>query len=170
MTVAWKRWARPVEGATVDLCDWQDNRCAWCGHSNVTRGLVRDHCHLTGLVRGYLCSGCNSREGSGSESVWGGWRAGDNPANALGQYEIYRNHLGETPLSPQGALQYYSPDELAAWFALLPEALSQGRPWPAEAPWINTALARREAAYAQMREALDSRFGEILRSANWGAA
>lgn len=159
MTAAWKSWRRPSEGEVIDLFDWQDDRCAWCGYSNGDRRLVRDHCHFTGLVRGYLCSGCNSQEGWADDSVWGAWRSGDNPAHALGHWEIYRNHMGVTPISPQGALNYYSHHERLAWFALIPQALSDGAPWPEDAPWIDTAVARREAGHEQVRAALDDIFG-----------
>jgi Recombination endonuclease VII. len=39
---------------------WQDGRCALCGRR---RDLVQDHDHATGLVRGWLCVGCNTKEG-----------------------------------------------------------------------------------------------------------
>ena len=35
-------------------------RCAVCGYQ--VRGLIEDHDHRTGLVRGYLCASCNRRE------------------------------------------------------------------------------------------------------------
>lgn len=38
----------------------QDGRCASCGDLLDARGLVVDHCHATGMVRGLLCNGCNS--------------------------------------------------------------------------------------------------------------
>lgn len=43
------------------LARWQDGRCAICGK---TRDLVCDHDHTTGLVRGWLCHSCNTREGT----------------------------------------------------------------------------------------------------------
>lgn len=39
---------------------WQADRCAICGRLNAR---VEDHCHRTGLFRGYLCRSCNTREG-----------------------------------------------------------------------------------------------------------
>ncbi|WP_392838782.1 endonuclease domain-containing protein [Streptomyces sp. LN500] len=46
----------------VQLENWQDRRCAICGR--VSAGLVEDHDHQSGLVRGWLCHGCNVQEGS----------------------------------------------------------------------------------------------------------
>jgi hypothetical protein len=57
-------WPTPgggLVGAHTDaLIRWQAGRCAICGH---TRALVEDHDHVTGMVRGYLCTGCNIQEG-----------------------------------------------------------------------------------------------------------
>lgn len=39
---------------------WQAGRCAICGYPGAE---VEDHCHRTGLFRGYLCRGCNTQEG-----------------------------------------------------------------------------------------------------------
>ena len=36
-------------------------RCAICGQQPLR--LIDDHCHDTGLIRGYLCQSCNVREG-----------------------------------------------------------------------------------------------------------
>lgn len=52
--------ASPEIRATAFLNHWQNGRCAICGHR---RELVEDHDHVTGLVRGYLCRGCNTQEG-----------------------------------------------------------------------------------------------------------
>ena len=55
------------------LIEWQAGRCAICGdHCR----LVEDHDHTTGMTRGYLCSSCNTREGTyrGSATVFGKYR------------------------------------------------------------------------------------------------
>lgn len=44
------------------LRDWHAGRCAICGTSP-HEGTVEDHDHITGLVRGRLCRGCNTSEG-----------------------------------------------------------------------------------------------------------
>lgn len=149
----WRSWPLPEAG--TDLWEWQDGRCAWCGYDR--ESLVVDHCHMTGLVRGLLCRGCNTRESSSWLPAWEKWRNGDNPAWALRWFEIYRNQLGATPYSVQSALQWYNPEEREAWFILSVRHLRAGRmKWPTDAPWIDTAVERKEAANAQMREAMSS--------------
>lgn len=44
------------------LRTWQAGRCAVCGETS--RRMVCDHDHVTGLVRGWLCVSCNTREGN----------------------------------------------------------------------------------------------------------
>jgi hypothetical protein len=45
----------------------QQNRCAICGYEH-SRGLVIDHCHETGKVRGLLCQPCNMLLGAAKDS------------------------------------------------------------------------------------------------------
>lgn len=90
-------WPLPpaIEDADqYDMKDWQAGRCAIC--DTVPRGisrkdnLVLDHDHASGLVRGYLCRGCNNLEGSGGPHprfVY--WRNGWNPATIMGVVEQY---------------------------------------------------------------------------------
>ena len=48
----------------------QDNRCLLCGTGyNILRGLVIDHDHETGEIRGALCSACNTGLGLFRDSV-----------------------------------------------------------------------------------------------------
>jgi len=42
------------------VLEWQAGRCALCGDD---RGLIRDHDHVTGSMRGGLCRSCNTHEG-----------------------------------------------------------------------------------------------------------
>lgn len=58
-------------GITLDefnlLMDSQDNKCAICGYSDLSRKQffpIVDHCHKGGKVRGILCSNCNFGLGS----------------------------------------------------------------------------------------------------------
>jgi hypothetical protein len=55
--------SRPAPAAPLtssdDLRDWQCGRCAICGCHNRDDRLVLDHDHASGLVRGWLCQGCN---------------------------------------------------------------------------------------------------------------
>lgn len=54
------------KGITPERLDWmfrwQGGRCAICGkpQSKSTKKLAIDHCHRTGVVRGLLCTGCNT--------------------------------------------------------------------------------------------------------------
>lgn len=60
---------------------WHRGSCAACDGGG---DLVLDHDHKTGLVRGYLCRSCNSREPHAeSGSVLGRYRE-RNPASILG--------------------------------------------------------------------------------------
>lgn len=165
MIAAWTRWPLPPAG--TDMWEWQDGRCAWCGHEDPVRRLDADHCHMTGLVRGYLCRACNINESVSFDPAWDEWREGDNPAFALKHFEVYRNNFGATPISSQGALHWYSHSERMAWFELIVPHMEAGAPWPTDAPWLDTAIARRDAAYAQVNEA----FTQMLSDAfNKGAA
>jgi hypothetical protein len=47
--------------ATEALRRWQAGACAMCSASGGR--LLIDHCHRTGLVRGLLCTSCNTAEG-----------------------------------------------------------------------------------------------------------
>jgi Recombination endonuclease VII len=47
-----------------DLLLSQHGKCAICKRPSYTKkGLVVDHCHRTGAIRGILCSRCNSALG-----------------------------------------------------------------------------------------------------------
>lgn len=69
------------------LAEWQADRCAICGAETD----CLDHDHRTGMIRGYLCQGCNTAEGMGHaepESVFTRYRD-RNPANILGIHLRY---------------------------------------------------------------------------------
>ncbi len=71
------------------LADWHAGRCAICGG----RKDFLDHSHQTGMVRGWLCRGCNIGEGFG-----------DYPG---GRFERYRE---KNPASILGiGIRYYDP-------------------------------------------------------------
>jgi hypothetical protein len=49
----------------------QENRCAICGKhgDECTGGLVLDHCHATGKLRGMLCPSCNTMLGFAGDNL-----------------------------------------------------------------------------------------------------
>ena len=72
---------------------WQDGRCALCGFRD---SLVKDHCHVSGLVRGFLCPSCNVTEGKSDHNL-APWRSGATPAALMGIEEVYINPATGTP-------------------------------------------------------------------------
>lgn len=56
------------EALWVLFRDWHQNRCAICGGSPAAE-LLRDHGHISGLIRGLLCRRCNVLEGKGQSPV-----------------------------------------------------------------------------------------------------
>jgi hypothetical protein len=92
-----ERW-EPLIGkyaAGMVMLDWQAGRCAVCGRWADDR-LVEDHDHQTGLVRGYLCRSCNTREGMNPTDEYRVWREyrQRNPATMCGTVERYWNSWG----------------------------------------------------------------------------
>lgn len=93
-TPAFMSWPVPTHPASVR--QWQAGRCAMCGYD--TPGIVEDHCHTTGKVRGMLCRGCNATEANSVAPVWKMWRAGMNPARLLGEDRIYYSPITGEPV------------------------------------------------------------------------
>lgn len=55
---------RPSVVLLDELKEAQGGCCAICRtHESSAGKLVLDHCHATGIVRGFLCHGCNVRAG-----------------------------------------------------------------------------------------------------------
>lgn len=156
MSAAWKSW--PLPDGDVDMYAWQAGRCAICGIENDrfhSRTMARDHCHETGLVRGYLCSPCNTGEASDD---WDEWRNGDHVAQALGHFEVYQNQFRATPLSPTSALSWFTRDEQFAWWAEVETSVKAGGRLPSEAPWTDEAKSRRDLMYADAKAQIDTLF------------
>uniref|UniRef100_UPI003F4990E4 endonuclease domain-containing protein n=1 Tax=Streptomyces sp. CA-136453 TaxID=3240050 RepID=UPI003F4990E4 len=89
------------------LATWQDGRCAVCGETG--HRLVLDHDHATGLVRGWLCTSCNTREGTavGPGSVFALYRKRP-PTAILGLTIRYRDPL-------TGQLAAPAPPRIDGW-------------------------------------------------------
>lgn len=108
-------WDPPAPGQW--WWEWQGDRCANCGYG---RGaLVTDHCHRTGLDRGYLCRPCNTMEGRGAGRRWQLYRArppsvicgGTHPYEGWGARgpEPWVVHvLGPVPSTPPARAEYLS--------------------------------------------------------------
>ena len=76
----------PHLSATQALRRWQAGACAMC--SAFPKRLLVDHCHRTGLVRGLLCTSCNTAEGLGNSPAFAAYRERP-PAVILGVEEQY---------------------------------------------------------------------------------
>lgn len=62
----------PHLSATQAIRRWQAGACAMC--SATPERLLVDHCHRTGLVRGLLCTSCNTAEGLTSSPAFAAYR------------------------------------------------------------------------------------------------
>lgn len=72
--------------AAQALRRWQAEACAMC--SALPRRLLVDHCHDSGLIRGLLCTSCNTAEGMQSAPAFVAYRERP-PAAMLGIEEQY---------------------------------------------------------------------------------
>lgn len=95
----------PFHGKGGDWCDeeihsrsalraWHEGRCAFC-NTLAAESLVEDHDHDTGLVRGFLCRRCNSREGFTTYETAGPFAKyrERTPSIILGLQRLYRHPL-----------------------------------------------------------------------------
>lgn len=83
-------WSWPVV-AGMSMEEFQQGRCAACG---ITKYLVWDHDHFTGIGRGQLCRNCNVQEGSSNQRRVRLYRKRP-PAAILGEYTRYESSYGE---------------------------------------------------------------------------
>jgi hypothetical protein len=145
MTPAWKS----SDLAPVGVLDWHASTCAMCGE---TRRTVLDHCHATGLVRGYLCRRCNAAETNSTAEHWQAWRAWDNPARALNSPVTYEEGWGfdATPLHPGVPLSYADDTERRAWWAEQVAAAERGDDWPTAYISSPAAVQRHEDEWQRM--------------------
>lgn len=102
-------WPLPAEAGTYEpesnagylaLILWQGDRCAICGLAVGGGYLVDDHDHVSALVRGFLCRGCNTREGihRGPSGTFAKYRE-RHPASMLGVRFTYWS-----PVTGEGVL------------------------------------------------------------------
>ena len=54
----------------ISMLENQNYVCAICGGIDKNKRLAVDHCHVTGKVRGLLCSPCNLGLGSFRDSIY----------------------------------------------------------------------------------------------------
>lgn len=57
------RWFNLSSEEFDELRALADYRCEICSKEEVDKNLCVDHCHSTGVIRGYLCKQCNSAIG-----------------------------------------------------------------------------------------------------------
>lgn len=98
-----EREVPPHLSAAQALRRWQAGACAMC--SARPERLLVDHCHRSGLIRGLLCTSCNTAEGLQSAPSFDAYRERP-PAVMLGVEEQYGTPWGET-IAPSDA----SPEE-----------------------------------------------------------
>lgn len=81
----------PACGSPDDLLAAQGNRCAVCAvdFNEPNIRMMLDHCHFCGLVRGWLCNGCNVRESSSTDADIVAYRSMP-PASLAGLSVLYR--------------------------------------------------------------------------------
>jgi hypothetical protein len=65
---------------------WHNGRCGICGEISSGNGLVRDHDHQTGLIRGLLCDPCNRLEGTSTSLLFDNYR--QRPPSLILQIEV----------------------------------------------------------------------------------
>ncbi|MPV50074.1 hypothetical protein GCG21_08655 [Pseudactinotalea sp. HY160] len=123
----WRYWEPPAHGET--FWNWSGNRCAMCGDCYAT---VTDHCHMTGLIRGRLCTSCNIREARSDHGRWQAWRDGENPAFRHGFAVVYYSPFSGTVLSPHSKLLLLTPEKRQEWWDEQAHRASMGQPWPTE--------------------------------------
>lgn len=90
-----RSWRVRVGALNPQTGVWWDEPgvCSVCGPSKRNPNLrdeelVRDHCHYTGLARGWLCRSCNVIEGKNNGALWQLWRL-TAPWLAVGQRWLY---------------------------------------------------------------------------------
>lgn len=68
------------------LEQWHNGRCAICGEDPPQGGLVRDHDHVSGTIRGLLCQSCNITEARSPSMLFVNYRR--RPPSAILAIEV----------------------------------------------------------------------------------
>lgn len=92
----------PHLSATQALRRWQAGMCALC--SARPERLLVDHCHRSGLIRGLLCTSCNTAEGLRDAPSFVAYRSRP-PAVLLGMEEQYGSAWDGFALTPTGQIE-----------------------------------------------------------------
>jgi len=76
--LAWRNHSRHLN-PEVGLWWNKNGICSVCGPSVRNpefrqHPIYQDHCHSTGLARGWLCGSCNVTEGQNNNALWHLWR------------------------------------------------------------------------------------------------
>ena len=110
----------PSPAPPRDSAGWIDiagvcSMCAdgWTG-SKGGGSMVVDHCHVTGFMRGWLCSSCNALEASGVGQRWAEWRTSAPWLKDRARYSAYVDYsevlsppeLAELPIAELLSLHY----------------------------------------------------------------
>ena len=98
----------------IDNNEDNDVVCAICGRPAFR--WVKDHCHESGLVRGLLCSGCNTHEGMSQNPVYQAYRK-TYPTKILKKKIYYADYATGHPPNP-----YYTREEVENIDSWTPEA------------------------------------------------
>jgi len=106
------------------LVRWCRYRCAICGLSSVSRPLVMDHDHATGLCRGILCRECNRKEGFGGGPLFDRYR--ERPPSVICDAKAWYWQSSIYRASPE-IMDFYS--ELRLYSAGGDWRPRTGRPW-----------------------------------------
>ena len=96
MPLAGRLWFGKADRTTPDRRD----RCAMCGEPEIGEVLQNDHCHYSGLWRGWLCRDCNLSEGRSDAPRFEWWRL---HAPGLAKREVH---------GPEGLLNGFTHAEL----------------------------------------------------------
>lgn len=89
------------------LEQWHNGRCAICGEDPAQGGLVRDHDHVSGTIRGLLCQSCNITEARSTSMLFVNYRR--RPPSAILAIEVlylpsgFQPGTGHLPTATRGA-------------------------------------------------------------------